>query len=295
MFPVMPRYPEMVSEATNGQLQIKLFFFGEHPYSGAEVMGAIRDGVCQMGEIEAAYYAGTEPVLALIGGPLFSGSEESLFKLHEALLEAGMLGAVYDRYNMFEVAYWSWWGPTLSCVDRLATSMDSLKGRKIRVPTKQYADMVSWLGATPVTIAWGEVYTGLQRGIVDGATGALCAQRDSKWPEVCKCLTRWAEAYAVDRVGVNKDAFNELPADVQDAFLKATKEFEQIQRNQIRQDDALATVEVIDKYGCTLTSMPPEVWAEIESKAGVYLEEWTQEVGKGAPEAFEIVRKIKGW
>jgi len=81
MFPIMPSYPEMIRKATNGQLDIKLFFFGEHPYKGSEIMTAIRDKRCQMGEIEAAYYAGSEPVLSLTGGPLLATTEQIMFKM----------------------------------------------------------------------------------------------------------------------------------------------------------------------------------------------------------------------
>jgi len=295
MFPIMPSYPEMIRKATNGQLDIKLFFFGEHPYKGSEIMTAIRDKRCQMGEIEAAYYAGSEPVLSLTGGPLLATTEQIMFKMHEALLQAGILDSIYKKYNMFEVSYWTWWGPSISCVDTLVTGMDSLKGKKIRVPTKQYADMISWLGGTPVTISWGEVYTALQRGVMDGATGALCAQRDSKWPEVCKYYTRWAQVFGVDRVGVNKDAFEELPADVQKAFLKVTKEFEKMQRERIQRDDALATIDVMHRNGVTVTAMPPKVMEELKKRTPSYLKEWAERVGKGLPEAVSVINKVRGW
>jgi TRAP-type C4-dicarboxylate transport system substrate-binding protein len=295
MFPIMPSYPEMIRKATNGQLDIKLFFFGEHPYKGSEIMAAIRDQRCQMGEIEAAYYAGSEPVLSLTGGPLLATTAKVMFEMHEALLHAGILDSIYKKYNMFEVAYWTWWGPSISCADTLVTKIDSLKGKKIRVPTKQYADMISWLGGTPVTISWGEVYTALQRGIMDGATGALCAQRDSKWPEVCKYYTRWAQAFGIDRVGVNKDAFEELPADVQKVFLKVTRDFEKMQRERIERDDALATVDVIDRNGVTVTAMPPDVLNKLTERTPSYLKEWAESAGKGLPEALSVVNKVRGW
>lgn len=295
MFPILPSYPKMIKKATNGQLDIKLFFFGEHPYKGSEIMAAIRDQMCQMGEIEAAYYAGSEPVLSLTGGPLLAANAEVMFEMHKALLKAGILDSIYKKYNMFEAAYWTWWGPSISCVDTLVTRIDSLKGKKIRVPTKQYADMVSWLGGTPVTISWGEVYTALQRGIMDGATGALCAQRDSKWPEICKYYTRWAQAFGVDRVGVNKDAFEELPANVQEAFLKVTKEFEIMQRKRIERDDALATIDVMHRNGVTVTAMPPAVLKELRERTPSYLKKWAESVGKGLPEALSVVNKVRGW
>lgn len=292
--PLLKAFPDMVKKETNGALEIKIFFPGEHPFKGSEIITAIRDQRCQMGDIEGAYYAGIEPVLALTGTPMVAGSAESMYAMHEALLKKGVLDKVYRKYNLFEVAGWTWWGPSISA-KKLINDKDSLKGQKIRVPTKQHADVVSWIGGSAVTISWNEVYTALQRGVIDGAMGALSAQRDSKWTEVCPYITRLAEAIGMDNIAINKTAFNQLSPDIKNGLLKATKELEKLQREQAQRVDALATVEIMHKNNVTVRALPAFAIAEIRKKAPAYTKEWAESAGKGAPEAYEVIADVLGW
>jgi TRAP-type C4-dicarboxylate transport system substrate-binding protein len=285
----------MIKKETKGQLDVKLYFFGEHPYKGSEIMKALRDDKCQLGEIEGIYCAGYEPVLALSGTPMVAGSYDKMIAMHEALLEEGLLQKVYDKYNIFEAAYWVWFGPAISCKDTLVNDMTSLKGKKIRVPSSQHAEVVKWLGGSPVTISWGEVYSALQRGVIDGAIGSLAAQKNSKWYEVCKYTTRMAEAFGMDRICVNKDAFNKLSKDAQEGLLRAIKQYETNKRAQMRGDDALATVEIMHKNGVTVRAMPSGVMKEVVKKAKPFMQKWADESGKGAPEANEVLMKVLGW
>jgi TRAP-type transport system periplasmic protein len=295
LFPILPQLPDIVKKETNGKLDVKLYFFGEHPYKGSEIMKALHSNKCQLGEIEGIYCAGYEPVLALTGTPMVAGSYDQMIAMHEALMKEGLLQKVYNKYNIFEAAYWVWFGPAISCKDTLVNDMNSLKGKKIRVPSRQHAEVVKWLGGSPVTISWGEVYSSLQRGVIDGAIGSLAGQKNSKWYEVCKYTTRMAEAFGMDRICINKDAFNKLDKDVQDGLIRAIKQYETMKRNQMRGDDAMATVEIMHKNGVTVRAMPADVMKEIVKKAKPFMKEWAQESGKGAPEANQVLMKVLGW
>jgi TRAP-type C4-dicarboxylate transport system substrate-binding protein len=295
LFPILPNFPDMVKKHTNGQLEVNLFFHGEHPYKGSDIMKALKKRHCEMGEIEGIYNAGYEPVLALTGTPMVAGSVEQMFDMHEALLKQGALDTVYDKYNIFEAAYWVWFGPTISTIDTLVNDMDSLKGKKIRVPSKQHADVVKWLGGSPVTISWGEVYTALQLGVIDGDLGSMSGQKNSKWTEVCKYSTRMAEAFGMDRIAINRDAYAELSPEVQKGLMKAVKEYEKQKRVQMRTDDALAAISVMHDDGVTMRAMPKEIMKKIQQKAKPYMEEWAGKSGKGAPEANKVLMEVLGW
>ena len=295
MMPAMKAYTAMIKKATNGRLDVKVFFFGEHPYKGQEILSAVRDNMAQMGHIVTGYYAGTEPALSLTGGPLVASSQEEMFKMHEALTETGIFPAIYKKYNALEVGRMCWWGPTIACRDTLVTSFDSLKGKKIRGGNKEYCDMIRMFGGTPVTLAWGEVYTALQRGIIDGATGSFVAQRDSKWPEVVKFMSRWAEAFGLETFVVNRGAFNKLPSDLQKTYVKVTKEFETMVMERMASQDALAAIDVMHNYGVTVNAVPRNIWKGIQAQAPAYLEEQSKKRGKGAPEALEVIKKVRGW
>ena len=67
---------------------------------------------------------------------------------------------------------------------------EDLNGEKVRVMESQTAiNMVKALGGSPTPIAWGELYTALQQGIVDGAENNLPSFYTSRHYEICKYYT----------------------------------------------------------------------------------------------------------
>jgi|SRR5215216_3278055 TRAP-type transport system periplasmic protein len=71
---------------------------------------------------------------------------------------------------------------------RAVRKMDDLKGMKIRVHSVAIAQLTAGLGADPLTIAFAEVYTGLERGTLDGGFTAAGPGHSQKWYEVTKYL-----------------------------------------------------------------------------------------------------------
>ncbi len=97
-----------------------------------------------------------------------------------------------------------------------------LKGLKIRVmETPLYVNMVKALGASPTPIAWPEVYTALQTGVVDGEENPIGTILMANFPEVQKYVTLDGHVYGVDWFFINEDFFQSLSPElkyiVQDA------------------------------------------------------------------------------
>lgn len=295
VLPIFPKYPEMVKKATNGQLELKLFFKGEHPFGASEVLTALRKNACQIAEVESAYAGGLEPALGLVTAPMLSGTFEERRMGEEALIKSGILKTIFNKYNSQSIASWHWWGISVATRDTLVTKIDSLKGLKIRVPEKHFATYIKWLGGTPMTTDWAEVYTALQRGVIDGSTGSYYGIVKSKWDESCKYITRFAECTSTDRIVMNNKAFDKLPKGVQEGLLKATKEFEQMQRQKIYLDDSKCVMQSIHESYVTVTAIPKDVRKELQKRAIPYMIEHARKEGKLAPEALEVILKVRGW
>jgi TRAP-type C4-dicarboxylate transport system substrate-binding protein len=91
-------------------------------------------------------------------------------------------------------------------------SMSDLKGLKIRVPDKQSADEVAAIGATPVTIAIGDVYEALQLHTVVGAYSALTNFYSQHWYEAAKNVDLIPLSMSYVDLVMNLDAWNGLSA-----------------------------------------------------------------------------------
>jgi TRAP-type C4-dicarboxylate transport system substrate-binding protein len=98
-------------------------------------------------------------------------------------------------------------------------TIDDLKGKKIRVQGTSQGDFAAAVGASAVTIAFGEVVPALEKGVVDcGITGTMPGYK-AKWTEVTNTLFRLPVGYTIGVWVVNQSAWNKLSKDTQ-AFIE---------------------------------------------------------------------------
>jgi tripartite ATP-independent transporter DctP family solute receptor len=99
---------------------------------------------------------------------------------------------------------------------------EDLKGLKIRtMQIEMHMKMVEALGASPTPIAWGEVYSALKTGVVDGQENPVGVMVWGKLYEVQKYYILDGHVYSANWVFVNANWFNKLPTEYQDLLLSA--------------------------------------------------------------------------
>ena len=106
-----------------------------------------------------------------------------------------------------------------------------LKDMKIRVQQSPVAmDLIRAFGASPTPIAWGELYTSLAQGVVDGAENNPPSLYTSKHYEICKYYTLDQHAMPADVLMMSMKAWNKLTAPEQKIFQEAADESVVFQR-----------------------------------------------------------------
>ncbi|MFI2743159.1 TRAP transporter substrate-binding protein [Zhouia sp. PK063] len=101
---------------------------------------------------------------------------------------------------------------------------DDLKGLKVRVmPSKTAIAMVKTMGGSPTPISWGELYTALQQGIVDGAENNLPSFYLNRHYEVCKYFTMDEHTAVPDVLIISTLVWNKLNNQEQQWLVKAAK------------------------------------------------------------------------
>src|SRR2546425_6409584 len=104
-------------------------------------------------------------------------------------------------------------------------SVADWKGKKIRVYGADSANIARLLGAAPVNINFGEVYSALEKRTVDGAMTSATNAEPMKFFEVAKYLDYWYLAgAAMEWLVANKKAWDALANDLQQVVLDALKE-----------------------------------------------------------------------
>ena len=155
-----------------------------------EVGSAVRTGVVDLANVPGAFYTNVLPAaeaLKLVTKSMSelrrNGGWELLNKLHN------------EKMNVDYLARWAQNVPFHLYLNKSVDKFD-IAGMKIRT-TPIYRDVIIQLGGTPVTTPPGEVYTALERGVVDGYGWPLIGIFDLGWEKVTKVRLE-PGFYAVD-------------------------------------------------------------------------------------------------
>lgn len=147
-----------------------------------------------------------------------------------------------------------------------------LKLRALQAPA--YVAVYEHLKAIPIPLAYPEVYSALQAGVIDGGEGSSKQVLQDKFFEVAKFFSLTSINYNAVVFLTNDAFFNGLPKDIQKAMTEATAEATAYQSTISRKMDADALVD-LKKAGVKVNepdlapfvaAVKPDVWNKIESQ-----------------------------
>ena len=150
-------------------------------------------------------------------------------------------------------------------------------GLSLRTPPGVFSDLTKALGGSPIIMPTPDVYTALQRGVIDGYLTVTLAPVDLGWHEVTKYII--GPGFFTDPliVLINLDTWNKLPNHLQTLLMDASKESElhawdmtQVQKEQARQKYKKAGVQTIEFSGANarqyLDTVHRIAWGYAETK-----------------------------
>jgi tripartite ATP-independent transporter DctP family solute receptor len=148
--------------------------------------------------------------------------------------------------------------------DKVVTKVEDMKGLKIRVPNSQmYLDIVETFGASPTPIAYSELYSALQTGVVDGAENPIVGYYTNNFHEVAPNYTLNGHEFAPSVVIVSELTWNSLDAEDQQILKDAMKETEKYMHNLAVEKDEEA-LKALKEAGVTISELEdPEKWVEM--------------------------------
>ncbi|MBI4295188.1 MAG: TRAP transporter substrate-binding protein DctP [Chloroflexi bacterium] len=289
--PVWPTFNKLLDERSQGRIQMKVFEGGEHPLGADDYAPAVRDRLFDMSYQDTAYLNTPEPLAGMLDLPMLLAGGGGIQEYHDMLekFRGETYDPVFDKYNMIPVFNWSWgvMNPTLR--NKLTPTVDSLRGVKMRTVGKQMTDGVAALGAVPASMSWEEFMSALQRGVVDGWIMDISTNYDYATFEPLKYYTYMSFQQATGGVGINKDAFKELPQDLQDIFKKTAEEINVLAWENAEEQDILATWGGLLKYGVTFGRMAPSEERKAAERMKPLWDEWVAKVGPQGPDLLKRI------
>lgn len=182
----------------------------------ADGLRLIRTGAFDVASIQVGLVASDDPFLEgldLIGVSTDLDSFADAVDAYRDVFSA-RLG---ERFGVAPLAVWPFGGQILFCNEPIERLSD-LSGMKVRSFTASMSALLEALGATPVTLAFPEVYPALQRGVASCGITSATSANTGKWPEVTTHVLPLSVSNAVQMHVVNLAWWNGLSAAQQDAM-----------------------------------------------------------------------------
>lgn len=201
-------FAKLVSEMTKGRIEIEVYAGGKLG-NEESVVEQIQFGAVDFARVSIAPLAEVEKFLEILMLPYLYRDREHMFKVLDGPIGENMLSKLIPDEFMGLAWYDAGARSFYNTKKEIKTPAD-MKDLKIRVQeTTLMKDFVKSLGASPVAMAYGDVYSALQTGIVDGAENNWPSFESSGHYEIAKYLTinehsRIPELLLASKISMNK-------------------------------------------------------------------------------------------
>ncbi len=277
----VPGFVDAVNRRAHGRLRID-WLGGPEVSASFDQVHAIKAGTIDMNLYYPwAYMKSVMPEAEAQGLSELAAWEErksGLFELWSEIFEkrvnAKYLGRLHSNvtFNVF-------------CNKKIEKVAD-LKGLKIRV-MPLYIPFMKALGASPVTMPPTDIYTGMERGVVDGFMWPRVGMISWGLQEVTKFLVLPGVFQMEPATMINLDKWKKIPKDLQDLLLETIQEHEYI--GSMRNEMILQKEEKVrEKAGMKIIELPP---AEAEKFVKTAYDMTWEQILKAAPEYGPKLRK----
>lgn len=208
-------WAKMVERESNGKLIIKPYL-GRVLHSPRDGFKAVRGDVTDMTMCYPIWEPGGFHLNLVFGLP-FAFPSASITAFVGEELYPKYLKEEYERKGVY-LAFLGAIAPYNIFTVKPVRNLEDLKGLKIRAPAGPFVDMAKNLGAVPVSMTIAEVYTALQRGIIDGVFTPDFGADKYKFYEITKYMTVLNIGVSPSHWGLNRKTFDALPQDLKRLF-----------------------------------------------------------------------------
>ncbi len=260
---------DRVKEKSAGRMQVQVFP-SEQLGNEKECIEALQLGYLAMTKTSSAPMEGFVPQMQVFGIPYLFRDSEHLWKVLNGPIGKKLLLAGESK-RLRGLCYYDAGARSFYAKKPIHTPSD-LAGMKIRVQNSIMSiKMVQAMGGSPTPVPWGELYTALDQGVVDGAENNAPSFRTSRHYEVCPYYSLDEHTCLPDILVISTRVWGHLTAEQQKVLQEAVDESVVYQR-KIWAEAELKDLEIVQQQGATIIhpdkapfreSVRP-VWREFE-------------------------------
>lgn len=275
-------WAEEVKAASNGALTVRIFPAMQLGGTPPGLIDQIRNNIANVGWSVAGYNAAQFPRTMMLELPGLTESPNHLTRMAYALYDPYLQP---DFKDVLPLVFWSNDSLILMTRDKPIRTLDDMKGMKIRVASAGQTELIKALGGVAVSMPVTQMYTALERGVVDGVMLGASGIFDFKLDEVARYFTTNAPlGRSPFYIAMNRKAYEGLTPEEKKIIDKTTGEALGLKAGmayekhgekaieQLRKSDKHEVIVLVDeekqRWRKAVTPMI-EGWVDTATKAGL--------------------------
>ncbi len=249
---------EHIEKASNGRIDVRMFPDGQLG-KGQAMLEQVRAGALEMTYANDGNINQVFPSLQVMSIPYLFQSRQVAHDLLDGPIGKRLMDQMAEETEL-RVLAWSENGGFRhfsNNVRPIRTPKD-MAGLKIRVQNiPLHVAMVESLGASATPIAWKELYTALQTGVVDGQENPINTFRIPRLEEVQNYMILDGHVYAISAGVFNEDWLNGLPADLRQIVVEGATIAQATTRGLILEYES-ESLQYLEDFGLEIHSPTPQ-------------------------------------
>ncbi len=241
---------QRLAEKSNGKLTLDIYPSGQLG-SEQQCVELLQIGSLAITKVSAAVMESFTPKFKALGLPYVFRSKEHSFNVFDGEIGKELLLGT-EEYWIRGLCFYDAGFRSFYTIDKPINTPDDLDGLKIRVMKSQSAmEMVKALGGSPTPISWGELYTALQSGVVDGAENNAPSLYTSHHYEVCKHYSLDEHTCVPDVLIISTKVWNSLTEQEQKWLQEAADESVPVER-KYWDESVKESLRIVQEAGVTI-------------------------------------------
>lgn len=270
-------------EISGGELTIEIYPSGQLG-SEQQCVELLQIGSLAITKVSAAVMESFTEDFKVLGLPYIFRSKEHAFKVLDGKIGKELLEST-EPYLIRGLCFYDAGSRSFYTIDKPIYTPDDLKGLKIRVMKSITAmEMVKAQGGSPTPISWGELYTALQSGVVDGAENNPPSFYTSHHYEVCKYYSLNEHTMVPDVLIVSLKVWDKLTDQEKKWLQQAASESVPVER-ELWKESTEESLRLVEEAGVTIIHPDKEPFAE---KVEPLIESY-----RSNPKLYDLITRIK--
>ena len=245
-------FSKLVEEKTDGSMKVQLYPNGQLG-SEREVIELTQTGAVDFAKVSASALESFSDVYSLFSLPYLFDDKEHYYNVMNSQIAKDIYQST-DKIGFIGLSFYDAGIRNFYTKNKKIMHPDDLKGLKIRVqPSATAIEMIELMGGAPTPMSFGEVYTALQQGVIDGSENNETALTDNNHGEVAKQYTYSEHSIVPDILIMNNDKWLKLTEDQRQAISEAAKE-STMYHKKVWEEAIEKAVEVAKDKGVTFST-----------------------------------------